>query len=416
MKTKEKKIVNENKKNSNETKLNVVKIIVMLIFFTYLIYMFVNLIYKPVNKITIVQGKISDEQSAIGYVIRDEKIIDTNMVSDIKLTKTEGSRVSKNEIIGTYFSKTNQQWETKIQELDVRIQSIMKEQNDIYNNDTKKLEKQIEELSLKMNNTNSLQEILQYKEEINTLLEKKAKITGELSSSGSNLKSLIEERNSYEKKLNESTDYIRSSVSGVISTRIDDLENIFTIESLEKTTYNQFEGYKIRTDELVSNSTKAIKVIDNYYCYLVTHIDDAHKDNLNVGDKLKIRLNYDGAEKTNAVIDKIIDEDNGKTIFLKITNNVEKLIGYRKVSFDIIWWEYEGLKVPNSCITGQDNNATVTLLKYAKQEVVRVKVLKQNENYSIIDNLDDEDIKSLGLTNSDIGRNITIYDELIINK
>ena len=66
---------------------------------------------NPVKKITVIQGEIADEQSVEGYVIRDETVLSTNMVSDIMLTKTEGSRVGKNEVVGTYVSKTKEEME-----------------------------------------------------------------------------------------------------------------------------------------------------------------------------------------------------------------------------------------------------------------------------------------------------------------
>ena len=49
---------------------------------------------------------ISHEQSVEGYIIRDEQLLSTNMVSDIILTKTEGTRASRNEVVATYVSKT----------------------------------------------------------------------------------------------------------------------------------------------------------------------------------------------------------------------------------------------------------------------------------------------------------------------
>ena len=197
---------------------------------------------------------------------------------------------------------------------------------------------------------------------------------GELSPSGSYINQLINERNKYEKELNESTDYIKTNLSGVVSTRIDNFENVLTTDSIEDITYSELKDMKLRTDEIVPNSTKSIKIVDNYYCYIVVHITDEHKDNIEVGDTVQIRLNYGNTEKTKTEIVSIKDEGEGKTIVLKITKNVEDLINYRKISFDIIWWEEQGLKIPNAAVVGQGNNATVTLLKYGLEYTVRVKV------------------------------------------
>lgn len=402
-------------KNSNgKNRMKRIRTVAIIIGIVYIIAMTVIYVSNPVKKITVIQGEIADEQSVEGYVIRDETVLSTNMVSDIMLTKTEGSRVGKNEVIATYVSKTKQEMETKIKQLDEKIQKAMENQHDIYSTDTKKIESEIETVISKLSSTNERQAVLQFKKEIDSLTEKKAKMIGELSPSGSYINQLINERNKYEKELNQSTDYIKTNLSGVVSTRIDDFENVLTTDAIENITYSELKDMKLRTDEIVPNSTKSIKIVDNYYCYIVVHITDEHKDNIQVGDTVQIRLNYGNTEKTKAEIVSIKDEGEGKTIVLKITKNVEDLINYRKISFDIIWWEEQGLKIPNAAVVGQGNNATVTLLKYGLEYTVRVKIQAQNDDYSIITDLSSSDLEELNLSSADVKRSISIYDELII--
>ena len=401
-------------KNNNKNRNKRIRTVAIIIAIVYIVAMTVIYISNPVNKITVIQGEIADEQSVEGYVIRDETVLSTNMVSDIMLTKTEGSRVGKNEVVGTYVSKTKQEMETKIKQLDEKIQKAMENQHDIYSTDTKKIESEIQTVISKLSNTNERQAVLQFKKEIDSLTEKKAKMIGELSPSGSYINQLINERNKYEKELNQSTDYIKTNLSGVVSTRIDDFENVLTTDAIENITYSELKDMKLRTDEIVPNSTKSIKIVDNYYCYIVVHITDEHKDNIQVGDTVQIRLNYGNTEKTKAEIVSIKDEGEGKTIVLKITKNVEDLINYRKISFDIIWWEEQGLKIPNAAVVGQGNNATVTLLKYGLEYTVRVKIQAQNDDYSIITDLSSSDLEELNLSSADVKRSISIYDELVI--
>ena len=46
-----------------------------------------------------------------------------------------------------------------------------------------------------------------------------------------------------------------------------------------------------------------------------------------------------------------------------------------------------------------------------------VEVLKENENYCIVDNYDNEELKSLGFTSQEINnmKQISIYDEIVLN-
>lgn len=410
------KKTNNNKINSKKkvNKRAIVIIIAIFLLFVCMLYSFIVYVSNPVNKVTVIQGEISKEQSVSGYIIRDEKIISTNMVSDIALTIADDSRAGKNDIVATYISKSQEELEGKISDLDIKIQEAMEDQTNIYSTDTKKIEIEVDNLLSKVDLENDRQTILQYKEQINNLIEKKAKMIGELSVSGSYINQLIKERNSYEKDLNESIDYIKTDRAGLISTRIDNLENVLNIDSLADITYSQLEGYNLRSDEIIACSSKSLKIIDNYYCYIITQVNSI-EDKYEVGDIISIRLNYGNTEKTKAEIFDIKDSDNGKKMLIfKITKNVEGLVDYRKISFDIIWSETVGYKIPNAALSGSGNNATVILCKYGLEYIVRVKILEQNEDYAIITDLSTADIEELNLSSDDVKRKINIYDELII--
>ena len=88
---------------------------------------------------------------------------------------------------------------------------------------------------------------------------------------------------------------------------------------------------------------------------------------------------------------------------------------------DIIWWEYEGLKLPNKAVnTEQYTSGTdtlernyITLLKYGIEYKVYVNVTRKNDDYCIIENLDDKQLKKLGLEEYD-NKEINIYDKIVI--
>lgn len=399
----------------NERKLNIIKLIILFIIFAYIILSLANLFLDPVNKVNIVQGKISDEASVEGYIIRDENVLNTNNVSDILLSKEEGSKVAKGQVVGTYVSKNNDNTQKKIEELDLKIQAALQEQTDLYSSDTQKIEKEIEQLLQQINNTNEMQKISQKYTEIHNLLEKKAKLSGELSQSGSYINELIAQRNNYEKELNESTDYIKTTTAGIVTTRVDGLENVLKTTDIENITYDILESYELRTDEIVAIDSKKIKIVDNYYCYLVVNLENnKYSDKIEEGQNIKVRLNTGSTDTINATIAKVREGEKSKTVFLKISKNVENLILYRKISFDIVWWEYEGLKVPNDCLTIEGEKTYITKIKNNAEYRILVKILKQNDDYAIIDNLDTKDIEKLGITSEEVGGEISIYDEIKI--
>ena len=100
----------------------------------------------------------------------------------------------------------------------------------------------------------------------------------------------------------------------------------------------------------------------------------------------------------------------------KITNNIEELIKYRKISIDIVWWNYKGLRVPNSSIITEDGKAYVVRNRAGYLDKILVKILRQNETYSIIDRYTTEEFKDMGYTAKEINSmpKISLYDEILI--
>ena len=104
-------------------------------------------------------------------------------------------------------------------------------------------------------------------------------------------------------------------------------------------------------------------------------------------------------------------------IVFKIDNCVEKLIDYRKISFDVIWWKYDGLKVPKHAIIYDNGLSYVIRNRGGYKDRILIKILKENDNYCIIGDYSNEELKTLGFTTKDINgmKKISIYDEIILN-
>lgn len=188
--------------------------IVLLCIIIYAFYMVVKLVKNPTNTFLVEQGQIYQEETATGYIIREETVVKgENYKNGMSQIKTEGERVAKGEAIFRYYSNGEDSLKKKIEELDEKINAAMSNETDLFSSDTKVLENQISEKIDKIYNESNLQIIEEYKKDINTYITKKAKIAGELSPSGSYLKKLIDQRSSYENSLNSGAEYLKSPVS-----------------------------------------------------------------------------------------------------------------------------------------------------------------------------------------------------------
>lgn len=384
--------MNNSNKELNMKRVTAVVAVVMLIYFAFAI---VKLVKDPTDTFLVEEGKLYNEESATGYVIRDESVIQGNNYKNGMLKiKAEGERVSKNEPVFRYYSNNEHNLQNKIQELDIKIQEAMDQQTDLFSNDMKLIEKQIEQKLSEVTGTYDIKKLTEYKKDINSNITKKAKIAGELSPAGSHIKKLIEERSSYENQLNSGAEYVNAQSSGIVSYRVDGLENILTKESFNTLNTKLLEDLRLKTGEIVASNEESAKVINNFECYIAVTLKSEEAMGKSVGDSVKIRLSNN--KEISAKIDYIVEEDEKRLVIFKIEDNVEELCNYRKISLDVIWWSYTGLKVPNSAIIKENGLNYIMRTRAGYLDKILVKVLKQNSTYSIIGRYENSELTELG--------------------
>ena len=403
------------KKKFNKKIIIYIAIILVVIYVFYTIYL---LIKQPTDVFTLEEGTLYSEETDIGYVIRDEVVIQgKNYKNGMEKIKSEGEKVAVNEAVFRYYTKNEESLKEKIAELDTKIQEAMANETELFTSDMKSLETQIDQKLIEISNISDTTKLEEYKKEINELITKKANIAGDLSPQGSYLKELIEERKNYENELNSGAEYINSSKSGVVSYKVDGLEDVLkpTEECFSTLTKEYLENLDLKTGKIVPTSEESGKIIDNTYCYIATISHTEEAQNAQVGDKIRVRL--PSGSEVSAEITYILQNDDDRVLILKIEKGVEELISYRKISFDLIWWSETGLKVPNQAIVKENDLAYVVRNRAGYLSKLLVKVKREGEKYSIVEPYDTEELKELGFSNEEIisYKKVSLYDEVIIN-
>lgn len=406
----------EGKKVKNKKKVLVIYIagVMLLIYLFYIIYL---LIKQPTNVFTVENGKLYKEETDIGYVIRNEKVVKgENYKNGMEQIIGEGSRAAVNENIFRYYSANEENLKQKIADLDVKIQDTMSQEEGVFTSDAKILENQIDDKIQDINKVNDISKLTEYKKEIESLVSKKAKIAGEASPQGSYLRKLIEERKKYETELNSGAEYVKAPMSGIVSYRVDGLEETLTPDNFSSLNKEYLESLNLNTGKIVASNEECGKVIDNFECYIATISSSEEARNAKVGDSVKVRLS-NNAEISAEITNLIKDENNEVVIILKVQKQIEELINYRKITFDLIWWSASGLKVPNQAIVQENDLNYVIRNRAGYLSKILVKVKKQGDKYSIVDSYTSEELKKIGLSNSEIStyKKISIYDEILVN-
>ena len=396
------------------------KIILFFIILLILLAFFVKNIYKlikePTNIFIIEKGKIEQKESTIGYIIRDEEVMTgSNYQNGIVQIKAEGEKVAKGESIFRYYSNNEENLKDQIKQLDVQIQEALDGQTDIYSGDIKIIEGQIEEKLDNICKLKDIQEIEEKRKEIEELIVKKAKIAGDLSPAGSYIKTLIEQRSSLENTLNSGSEYMVAKKSGIVSYRIDGLEETLVPNNYSNLNKQMLESLNLKTGQTVATSNKSGKVINNFECYIATILSSENAKELKENQNISLRMS-NNEQITGKIEYKQEQPDDSILFVIKITKNVEELITCRKISLDVIWWSDEGLKVPNEAILEEDDKKYIVRNRAGYTDKILIKVLRQNEKYSIIENYDAEELKELGYTLKEINERkvITLHDEILL--
>ena len=238
--------------------------IIYIIFAVIVIYIFYSiflLVRKPTDTVTINSGVVTLEESTTGYIIREEQVLKgNNYKNGLTAIVSEGERAAKGQTIFRYSSGQEDEIKAKIEEVNLKLQDALAKQTVITpTTDIKNLEKQIDEKTQNLRNLTDIHTITEYKKEIEELASKKAKIVGALSQSGAYIQELTKQKEQYEAQLISDSEYITAPVSGVVSYRVDGLEDALSTNDLSNLTEEKLENLGLKTGKIISTSQEARK-------------------------------------------------------------------------------------------------------------------------------------------------------------
>ena len=383
----------ENNKNTKIKRKKIIAIIAISLIILYMAYAVYMLVKQPTDKFTVEEGTVYSEETDVGYIIRDEQVVrGNNYKNGMEHIKNEGEKTAKGESIYRYYSKNEENLTKQIADLDTKIQEALAGQDKINNSDMKVsdiklIENQIDDLVELLNKVTDTAKMAEYKKSINTLVTKKAKSVGEQSKAGTYLKELYNQRTKLEEQLNSGAEYITAPVSGIVSYKVDGLEEKLTPNNFSSLNKNYLEVLNIKTWKLIETNDECGKIINNFSCYIATISNSEEAKKCSVGNKVKVRLSNN--KVITAKITYISQENDDETLLvLEINEQIDELTNYRKISFDLIWWSYSGLKIPNDAIVEENGLKYVVRNRAGYYSKILVKVEKTNKKYSIVSDYD----------------------------
>ena len=394
---------------------NALIVIVSVVLATMIIAWFIRVVNSSAETMIITDGTISQSETLTGYYVREEKVVNSDKNKNgMQQIITEGQKVAANESIFRYYSESENDNKAKINEIDEKIQKLV-ETSDIglYNSDLRLIDSQMLDSLKNISTYNSIQNIKELKSAMKVLENKKAEIVASSTTNDSEISKLISDRKTLEKQRDADSTYIKAPVSGILSYRIDGLEDQLKFSDINNYNNEYLENLNLDTGKIIPTSTTEGKIVNNFECYVITNASSEEAKKAKVRDKVQITLPT--GRTIDARVANIIEEQNGsRTIAIKFSDNIDEVTSYRKVSFDVIWWNSTGYKVKNSGIIEENNLHYVIRSRQGHLKKVLVKIKKQTDTYSIVKNYSASELKELNYDKKAL-TSLMLNDEILLN-
>ncbi len=407
---------NNDKRNNN---LKFVFSIILAIFVIFVFFFSTSKLNNSVDFYTIENGEISYEEPAEAIIIRDEQLLsEEGYEKGITQIALEGEKVAKNSSVIRSYTADEDEKIKQIEDIDKEINKAIEENSiNVLSSDIINIEAKIESYAEKLNGLNDIQKIEEIHKKIDDLMASKTRITADACPEGSAVKQLIKQKNTLLEELNNGANIVKSPTSGIVSYRIDGLEKTLKTNDFSYLNKEVFDSIEIKMGATIPLNNNNCKIINNFNSYIATFMNTEKANTANVGDEVTLRLTTGNILPAKIVYLGESTKD-GRVIVFEIREGIENLIEFRKISMDVIWWDYSGYKVSNSVLISRDGKNYVQKYKTTSSEIILVKVKRQNDTYSIISNYTDEELSEMGLSQEEINKRtkIKLYDRLLVQK
>ncbi len=367
---------------------------------------------KKKTTYTVVEGTIEIVDQTNLYLLKDERVIEYDDTLPITSIVEQGKRASKNEAIATYQSSGYDDYLNQIEDIDKQIQTLVKDLPATYSADLTNIESKILEYAIEIQKTTSYSKMQEYKSKMDELTYRKITILSNSSPDSSAIRDLINKREELVALSKSSPNTISTPVSGMVTYKIDGLEDSFKYKNVEDYNVSNLEELIKKYDESLS-SEFGIKIINNFGAYLL--IKTSVGENINYiteGRTYSIRISDLENQTIQATLIKNMKEGDYNYSIFRLNNNIDELIDYRKFSCEVIWKRVTGMAVPLTAIYKDEGGYDYVRMVFGTEYVkVPINVIRKSDSIAIVENLTKEQIEKYGL-NSDY--KLELFDELII--
>ena len=362
-------------------------IIILVVTIVAVVFYAVRYVNAPVEtqvaKIKTIEGKFSMD----GMIVYDEKVYTAQNDGTFYSYTSEGERVAKDKCLATvYNGVVDKEILQSLNNLDKKIEVLERNSglDKIYKSDELSVQSTIESLRtdiVKAVVEEDYQKIYDYKKRLEAAVG-----VGEDSDTAGSLAELKKEKKEIEAEISKTNKDIYSDVSGIYTTLLDGLENVITPTNLAEFNVEKFRELQAPEEGVMGNRAVekddlVCKVVDNHEWYAVGVITKEERENITVGDKVKLRVEKLPGIDVDASIEFISEEAEDAEEFLvtvKCEQYLEGVFNIRKSKTDIILNSFYGYEVPVYAICVKNGKTGVMVMGNETEIFKECKVLYRN--------------------------------------
>ena len=364
-----------------------------------------------------IKNEYLDKIDTKGFLILNEKTYTARGEGVVDYTVRDGERVPKDFVVANLNLMTDV---TDLKEELLKVQSAIEHKNQNLNPSNENFEITDTEINLMTTIQDSLitEEMSGVLEAIETLelnTKKNVDITEISSLINLSNQELEDRRDELSRQISTNNVVYKSENSGIVTYKVDNLEEVFTEDIIPDITYDFLREYSVIDYEGQKNQVNTgdplYKIVDNFNYYIAISIDDTNTiRGLKSGDNLDLNINSNIS--TNGRIVEINKTDETAVVVVGLEDKLKEVGFDRQVDISIIKDKSKSFLIPTRSIVETNNVSGVYLLEL--NGIVRfrpIDIIVQNENETIISTGDSSgNIKNKAGKDT---RTVTVFDQII---
>lgn len=358
---------------------------------------------KP-NLEFITNGSIEHTIGSRAIFVRDENVVLSSHAGDVVTEAAEGSRVAAGQSLAMVVPDDMQSVVANLRNTQSQISDVQQEliaqgladgAQDIYSDINQSLSPIVNMLRLDSSEGN-LSEISSYASSISVLLNQRELQLSELDFDDERLRVLRSDERGYESTLQNRATIINASEPGIVSFKIDGLENTLSFEMLLNSDAGTIRDYindslgVIPSNLSVEAGQPVARISKNDEQYIACFLNESEAPSsaFAVGTVHTIIVGSEGISIGKCIVERIQLTDNGNyLVVFSTTRYVEDLLDVRTADIEVVITETSGMRVPVSSLVNPDYNRGVATIYVNDQGFcaeVGVLVIDYDREFAII--------------------------------